>query len=232
MRPEASGPVHVTVPYHCSAISQSPLVVVHRSRAFRYIAVDGRMPLTSRADTAIDLAVDETTAPDAQRTLIELVTSQRVAEEQVRTRLAQRPPRRYRRALEQAMYRVETGVRSMLEELHAVDVEIAHGLPTAHRQSPVRVDGRTLFEDAVYDNVGIPLTVRLDGSTHLTAEVALRDRRRDNTAELAGRSRLVFGWAELSSDPCAAAAEIAAVLYRHSWQGPLQRCPKCPGQRS
>jgi hypothetical protein len=41
MYPESPGPVHVTVPYQCSAISQPPLVVVHRSRAFGNI---GRQP--------------------------------------------------------------------------------------------------------------------------------------------------------------------------------------------
>lgn len=69
MRPESPGPVHVTVPYRCSAISQPPLVVVHRSRAFDHITVDGRPPLTNRADTTIDLAVAEPSARDAQRLL-------------------------------------------------------------------------------------------------------------------------------------------------------------------
>jgi len=230
MCPESPGPVHVTVPYQCSAISQPPLVVVHRSRAFRHIAVDGQPPLTSRSDTALDLAAAQPTVREAQRTLTDLLTGRRVAAERVCERLADRPPPRYKRALEQAVSLVRTGVESMLEEPYAVDVEGAHGLPGARRQAPFRVDGRTLFEDAVYDHVGVPLTVRLDGRSHLEPDVALRDRRRDNAAELAGRSRLVFGWKELSSRPCAAALEVAAVLYRHGWQGPLRRCPKCPGQ--
>ena len=232
MRPRLPGPVHVTVPYHCSAVSQPPLVVVHRSRAFRHIAVDGQPPLTSRADTAVDLAVAEPTSRGAQQMLTDLVTSRRVPMERVRAQLLERPPRRYRRALEQAANRVETGVHSMLEELYAVDVEVAHGLPTARRQAPFRVDGRTLFEDAVYDDLGIALTVRLDGRSHLEPDVALRDRRRGNAAELAGRSRLVFGWKELSKQPCTAAFEVAAVLHRHGWHGPLQRCPRCPARTS
>ena len=144
--------------------------------------------------------------------------------------LATGPPPRYKRALEQAVSLVRTGVESMLEETYAVDVEGAHGLPGARRQAPFRVDGRILFEDAVYDHVGVPLTVRLDGRSHLEPDVVLRDRRRDNAAELAGRARLVFGWKELSSQPCSAALEVATVLYRHGWQGALRRCPKCPGQ--
>jgi len=33
------GPIHVTVPYGCSAVSQPPWLVVHRSRAFDHITV-------------------------------------------------------------------------------------------------------------------------------------------------------------------------------------------------
>lgn len=231
MRQPSTGPVHVTVPYNCSAISQRPLVVVHRSRAFWHIAVDGRPPLTDRPDTVIDLAAAEPTPREAQRTITEMVTGRRVAAAQLRERLHERPPRRYKQAILEALKRLDTGVHSMLEELYAVDVEAAHGLPEARRQEPVRVDGKTLFEDAVYDHVGIPLTVRLDGRTHLEPDVAHRDRRRDNAAELAGRSRLVFGWRELSEHPCRAANEVARVLHRLGWHGPPRRCPKCPGQK-
>lgn len=220
------GPVHVTVPYGCSAVSQPPLVIVHRSRAFRHIAVPGLPPLTSRADTVVDLAVAEPTARDAMRVLTALVTARRAAPIQVRRRIEERPPRRFRRALTAALHRIETGVHSVLEEVYAVDVEAAHGLPAARRQDPFVVDDRVLIEDAVYDHVGVPLTVRLNGATHLLPEVAYRDRRRDNVSELAGRSRLIFGWTELSERPCHAAAEVAAVLRRWGWAGPLRICPR------
>lgn len=226
LRPPVPGPGHVTVPYTRSAVSQPPLVIVHRSRAFRHIAVPGLPPLTSRADTVIDLAVAEPTARAAMALVTSVVTTRRAMVSDVLVRIGERPPRRYRRALRAALERIEGGVHSSLEELYAVDVEAAHGLPTALRQAPVRVDGRTLFEDAVYDHIGVPLTVRLDGSTHLRPEVAHRDRRRDNVAELAGRSRLTFGWRELSERPCAAAKEVAAVLRRWGWVGALRSCPR------
>ena len=82
----------------------------------------------------------------------------------------ERPPRRYRRALAGAVRLVREGVQSVLEELYAVDVEQAHGLPAGDRQAPHVVDGVTLFEDVVYDHVGVALTVRLDGRTHLIDE--------------------------------------------------------------
>jgi hypothetical protein len=225
--PVAEGPVHLTVPYGTSAVSQPDLIVVHRSRAYRHIVVATAPPRTSRADTAIDLAVEEPDARAARRMLTDLLTGGRVRPLDVQRRLLERPPRRYRRPLAEALRLVREGVQSVLEELYAVEVEQAHGIPSAQRQGVFVVDGVTLYEDATYDHVGVPLTVRLDGRTHLLADVAFRDRRRDNAAELAGRSRLSFGWKDLSADPCGGAREVARVLHRHGWRGELTRCSRC-----
>lgn len=226
MVPIGDGPVHITVPYACSAVSQ-PLVVVHRSRAYPHILVERDPPVTGRADTAIDLAVAEPSPRAAMRTLTAMLTDGRVRLTEVRRRLVERPPRRYRRALAAAAARVADGVHSVLEEAYAVDVEQAHGLPTPRRQAPVVVDGRTLYEDVVYDEVGVALTVRLDGRSHLLPDVARTDRRRDNAGEIAGRARLSYGWSEIDQDPCGTAREVAAVLSRGGWTGQLVRCPRC-----
>jgi hypothetical protein len=227
MLPAEPGPVHVTVRYGCSAVSRPSLLVCHRSRALQYIAVDAEPPLSSRADTVIDLAVAEPTARRAMQVLTALVTGRKAAACRIRQQLELRPPPRYRDVLKRALDRIDNGVQSPLEELYAVDVESAHGIPGARRQEPFTVDGRTLVEDAVYDQIGVPLTVRLDGSTHLLPEVAERDRRRDNAAELANRARLVFGWSEVSRQPCLVAGEVFDVLRRYGWQGPTQACPRC-----
>jgi hypothetical protein len=225
--PAADGPVHITVPYTASAVSQLPLVVVHRSRAFRHITVELDPPVTGRADTAIDMAVAEDDVRTARRTLTELLVSGRVRPLDVERRLEERPPRRYRAGLRAAVGLVRSGVQSVLEEHYALDVEQAHGLPSGNRQVPFAVDGVTLFEDVVYDAAGVPLTVRLDGRTHLLAGVAFRDRRRDNAAELAGRSRLVYGWRDLELDGCGAAREVVAVLRRHGWTNDPHSCVRC-----
>jgi hypothetical protein len=221
------GPIHITVRYGTSAISQPDLVVVHRSRAFAHIAVPGAPPRTSRADTVVDMAVEEPDARSARRTMISLLTGGRVRVLDVELRMQERRPRRYRRALTAAVLAVREGVHSALEDLFAIEVGKAHGLPTPRRQGPVAVDGVILYEDVVYDPVGIPLTVRLDGRTHLLDGVAFRDRRRDNAAEHAARSRLVFGWDETEADPCGVAREVASVLRRHGWAGRLVPCERC-----
>ncbi|HEY0814510.1 MAG TPA: hypothetical protein VGE11_14625 [Pseudonocardia sp.] len=224
--PPTDRPIHITVPYGTSAITQTGLVVVHRSRAYRHIVVATDPPRTSRADTAIDVAVEEPDARRARAALTQMMVGG-VRPLAVERRLLERPPRRYRKALLAAVQMVRDGVLSPLEELYAVEVEQAHALPVAKRQAPFHVDGVTLWEDAVYDHIGVPLTVRLDGRMHLLSRVAFRDRRRDNAAELAGRSRLTFGWDDLSVDPCAGAREVATVLQRHGWQGQMQRCARC-----
>lgn len=222
------GPVHVTVPYRCSAVSQPPDVTVHRSRAFAHITVATAPPRTGRADTVIDLAAAEATSRDAVRWFVGLLTTTPVPRADVERRLDERPPRRYRRELLAALHRIGAGVASALEDLYAVDVEAAHGIPPAVRQAPFVVDGYTLWEDALYDHLGVPLTVRLDGRQyHATPTVAFRDRRRDNVAELESRSRLSYGWHDLDTEPCSAAGEVIAVLRRYGWDGPTSRCPRC-----
>lgn len=210
------------------AVSQPPEVVVHRSRAFAYISVASVPPRTSRADTALDLAVAEPTAREAMRRLVGVTTTCGISLVELERQLAERPPYRYRRALASALDRMAGGVASVLEDLYTLDVEAAHAIPAAARQVPFVVDGYTLWEDAVYDHVGVPLTVRLDGRAyHSHPMVAFRDRRRDNAAELAGRSRLVFGWRDIKDDACGAAREVLTVLRRHRWRGPSRPCHQC-----
>ena len=229
--PAAEGPVHITLPYGSSAISQPPFVIVHRSRAYAHIVVERRPPLTSRADTAIDMAVQEPNARSARVILTQLLVTGGVRPVTVERRLMERPPLRHRRALHAAVALVRSGVQSVLEERYALEVEEAHGLPAGRRQGPFAVDGVTLFEDVVYDHIGVGLTVRLDGRTHLLNSIAFRDRRRDNAAELAGRARLTFGWRDLADDPCGAAREVNAVLRREGWHGSMASCPRCPRER-
>ncbi len=218
-------PVHITVPYGCSAVSQPPHVVVHRSRAFPHLMVATDPARTSKADTVLDLATSEPDARAGMRRFVALATRGRVPVRDLQRRLEERRPRRYGAALADALHLLADGVQSALEQRYACDVELAHALPSGQRQQPIVVDGRTFWEDVSYDVIGIPLTVRLDGRAfHDAPEVAFRDRRRDNAAELAARHRLVYGWNEVTGDPCGVATEVAAVLHRAGWHGALRQC--------
>nr|WP_296768659.1 hypothetical protein [Rhodococcus sp. (in: high G+C Gram-positive bacteria)] len=245
--PEHPEAVHITVPFGRSAVDQLPTfrrpsprptsvahdlvhpgVVVHRSRAIQHIRVDDEFPVTSRADTVLDLA---TAAPTAREGMIEFVqatTNAKVSLLEIRRRIEQRTPWRYKKAILDALGLLTGGVQSALEHRYLIDVEAAHGLPTAARQAPVYVDDRVLFEDVDYTQHGVPLIVRLDGARfHSGSKVKFRDRRRDNAAELAGRPRLVYGWEEVTKTPCAVFDEVRSVLVREGWRDVSYPCLHC-----
>ena len=159
---ESELPVHITVRYGRSSRCQSPTVrpersparpvplgwstahpgvIVHRSRAQAHIGVATQPARTSLADTAIDLAVAEPSARDAARSLVRSATACKVSRMELRTRMECRRPRRYVKALSSTLDLLDRGVQSVLEHRYSIEVERAHGLPEARRQSPVLVDG-------------------------------------------------------------------------------------------
>jgi hypothetical protein len=241
----SEAPVHVTVPYVCSAISQGPTfrhsdrrftstandlvhpgVVVHRSRAMAHIGVDTDPRRTSKADTVLDLAVAEGTSRDAVIRLVSSMSSGAVSVDVVRRKIELRAPRRYRQAIHDTLVLLAEGVHSALEHRYVVDVEQAHGLPSASRQVPHHVDGRVLFEDVVYEAHG--LIVRLDGQAfHSARQRRFRDRRRDNAAELGNLPRLNYGWDDVSKDPCGVYSEVRTVLVREGWVDASYPCERC-----
>ncbi len=223
LRPADDEPVHVTVPYRCSA-SSTDAVAVHRSRAFELITVEGYPPRVGRAETVLDVAAGAPTPAEATSAVVALGGA-RVPLRQLQAALRLRRPWRHRRAIEDGVRLLADGVMSVLEHRYLTDVELRHGLPTATRQVPVVVDGRTLWEDCDYHKHGLALVVRLDGrAVHSVPEIAFRDRRRDNAAELSGNARLVYGWQEVDGDPCGVALEVAQVLRREGWTGELHAC--------
>lgn len=226
--PIADRPVEITVPYTNSAVSQPPLVVVHRSRALRHTTLATTPARTRGPDTILDLAVSQETPRMAMLLVVDLVSQSSISPQAVENCFTQRPPFRYRAAIRRGLGLVRNGLMSALEVEYLESVEDRHGLPRGSRQTPFVVDGKTLWEDVTYDNHGAAVTVRLDGrTTHAVAGVAFRDRRRDNAAELAGRARLVYGWHDVHTMPCAVAAEVRQVLIREGWDPASGREPTC-----
>ncbi|KZB81955.1 hypothetical protein [Amycolatopsis regifaucium] len=229
--PIIEGPVEITVPYTFSAVSCPPLVIVHRSRALPHIAV-GTTPRRSRlTDTIVDLATSQRTPKMATNTVVDLVSRSKVSLAAMEKCVFLRPPYRYRPAIRYGLALLAGGLMSALEVEYKEAVEDEHGLPQGSRQTPFEVKGKILWEDVTYDPHGAAVTVRLDGrATHAMADVAFRDRKRDNAAELAGRARLVYGWNDVRTAPCEVAAEVRAVLVREGWDpagGRAATCPRC-----
>jgi hypothetical protein len=223
------GPIHVTVPYGSSARGCEG-IEVHRSRAFPHIVLAHcDPPVTSKAHTLLDLAVEAPSAREGMRVLTAGATQAHVPGERLVEALEVRRPRRYGRALLAAARLLVEGVESVLEAWYAEDVELAHGLPGGVRQVARVVEGHRRAEDLEYTMpIGV-LTVRLDGwRTHANRRTARVDRARDNAAELEGRARLTFGYEEVKDAPCAVAALVAARLQQLGWTGQFQRCTACP----
>ncbi len=226
--PVSDRPVEITVPYTSSAISHKPLVVVHRSRALRHIALAMEPPLTRVTDTIIDLATTQRTSREATMLVVDLVSRSPVPLPSMVDCVLLRPPFRHRAAILRGLALVENGLMSALEVEYLEEVEDKHGLPRGERQTPFVVDGKTLWEDVTYDGHGAEVTVRLDGrASHATAGVAFRDRRRDNAAELAGRARLVYGWRDVHTSPCGVAEEVRKILVREGWNPAGSRDVTC-----
>ena len=239
------GPVHVTVPYGCSATSRPPTmrhakrnvtsesnaqihpgVIVHRSRAISHIGVETNPARTSIADTVLDLVVAESTSRQATITLVSAMSSGGVNVEAMARKVQVRRPMRYLKPILHTLTLMRDGVHSALEHRYALDVEQAHGLPAARRQAPVFVDGRQLFEDVRYATCD--LIVRLDGQAfHSAKQRRFRDRRRDNAAELRNLPRLMYGWHEVTEDPCGVYREVREVLVREGWNDSSYPCEQC-----
>lgn len=220
------GPVHVTVPYTSSARGCAG-IVVHRSRAYRYIAADCDPPVTTKVRTLVDLAVEATNGREAMRVLTAGAAARRVAGEKIVQELTERPPRRYGKPLLQAAKLLVDGVESTLEADFSTDVLAAHGLPSGVRQVPRIVEGRRRIEDHEWELPLGTLTARLDGwRFHANRRTAYADRQRDNAAELEGRARLTFGIEEVKQ-PCRTAALLARRMTQLGWDGELRRCAAC-----
>lgn len=222
------GRIHTTVPYGSSARGCAA-VDVHRSRAFEHIVVDADPPRVNKPQTIVDLATAEPDARSALRRFTALAAGARVSAAALEAAIELRRPRRYRRALRDAVAMLRDGVSSVLEADWALDVESAHGLPTPTRQFPVVVDGVRRAEDLLFTPPGGEFLIRLDGwRYHADRRTARVDRARDNAAELAHRARMVFGWEEVHHEPCATAAMVGRRLLELGWPGPLRPCSRCP----
>jgi hypothetical protein len=218
--------VHVTVPAgrHLRAI---PGLVVHRSTSLERIRHPSLLPPRTRVEeTVLDLVGRATTFDDACGWVTRACGRRLTTEERLRQAMAVRGRQRWREPLAQLLADPAGGVHSVLEFRYYRDVEHAHGLPRAARQVRVRSGQRTQYRDAVYEECRV--VVELDGRLAHRDEDRWRDIRRDNAAAADGCITLRYGWSDVTRYPCRTAAEVAQVLARQGWPGPLTRCsPAC-----
>jgi len=171
--------------------------------------------------TILDIATDGTPL-DALSIVAKAVQKEVVTPRELLAEISARGGHRHSRILRAGLRDVEDGGQSGAELLYIRDVERAHGLPRALRQSPSRV-GRHRWHDNEY--VEQRLIVEVDGRLgHERWADRVRDGRRDrqllSTARLT--TRVFFG--DVATDPCSTASEIAAILVSRGWHGRPRRC--------
>lgn len=147
----------------------------------------------------------------------------------LRVALQDRPQCRRRRLLQELLTDTGEGAESVLELRYLRDLERAHRLPSAERQS-VRAAARSergsrAFRDVYYGPYGV--VVELDGRTGHTDAGRLRDLRRDTVSSLRGGATLRYGWQDVVDEPCVVACQVAALLARRGWTGAPTRSPRC-----
>jgi hypothetical protein len=227
--------IHVTVPAARNPARRRrlPGVIVHRSRN----PVSERLPpwllpRTPAAETVLDLVAKSRTFDDAYGWLTRATGRQLVSVPHLREALAARSRIRWRILLTEALQEANDGAMSPLERRYVRDVERAHGLPTADRQSRRQLASGVRFLDNYYAE--FRLCVELDGRTSHPPEQKWADATRDNDNLLRDDTETIrFGMLDVTTRRCAQAAKLAALFLRRGWDGAtLRPCgPGCPVTR-
>lgn len=207
-----------------------PGVRVRRSRLLpAKAAVHNGWPITTVADTVLDLVAEMRSPHDVVALLTDACRSKAVSAEEILTAMGRRKRQRHRQLVKDVLADVTGGVESLLEHKYLVRVERPHGLPLGRRQVKARAHGLPIREDVEYDE--FDTVVELDGRFGHEGSGRHRDRRRDNAGTVRGKATLRYGHADLM-EPCQAAGEVATVLRDRGWTGQLTKCgPNCTAVR-
>jgi hypothetical protein len=219
------GLVEVSIPSHRQEVSL-PGVHVRRSRLLPHKAtVHQGWPVTTAADTVLDLAAGMRSPHDVVALLTEACRGSAVTVEQILEAMALRKRQRHRQLIKDVLVDVRGGGESRLEHRYLVAVERPHGLPVGRRQVKQLLNGVATRKDVEYDEYST--VVELDGRLGHEGSGRHRDRRRDNSSTRQGRSTLRYGHADLEQ-PCEVAVEVTDVLRQNGWTGVLRPCsPRC-----
>ncbi len=200
-------------------------VRIHRRRRLEgeWIA---RLPVTTRAETALDLLAGARTEDEAVA-LVCAATRAGTWPEQVLEAAGARARLPRRRLLLELMDVVADGVESPLEMRYHRDVERRHGLPRSLRQGWERLDGRWIRADVRYPGLGV--RVELDGRLAHPGGRTDADTWRDNAVVIAhGELTLRYRWRHVAGGPCATAVQVAGALRSRAWAGEPFPCgPGC-----
>ncbi len=217
--------IHVSIPAERIEVSV-PGARVRRSRLLpgKGATYQG-WPITTAADTVLDLIAEMRSPHDVVALLTDACRSKSVSAEEILKAMGRRKRQRHRQLVKDVLADVIGGVESLLEHKYLVRVERPHGLPHGRRQVKARAHGVAIQEDVEYDE--FETVVELDGRLGHEGSGRHRDRRRDNANTVGKKATLRYGHADLE-ESCEAAMEVATVLTDHGWTGQIKRCgPRC-----
>jgi hypothetical protein len=230
MLPSAS--IHLTVPATSKPdkYGRQPGVVIHRSRILDATRHPALLPPRTRIDdTVLDL-IEGMGAPGDRYDLICRAIGERLTTaDRLRAALGTRRRFRHRQETEEALGDAGRGALSNLERWYLRGVERRHKLPVATRQARLKIEGRSIYLDNLYEDYLV--CVELDGGAAHPAGEQWRDKRRDRRTLAAGKIvTMRLGYLDLHTEQaqCQTAGEIARVLRgRGPWVGVSCRVPGC-----
>jgi predicted transcriptional regulator of viral defense system len=216
--------IHLTVPAD-RRVEPVPGLAIHRSARIAQARHPCQEPPRTRIEeTVLDLADTARTFDDALSWACAACGGRLTTPQRIAAAMNRRAKLRYRNALRLALDDITAGAHTILEHRYLHDVERPHGLPRAERQVRVVRGGRSQYRDALYRKY----LVETDGRVAHPAEGRWRDVHRDNAAAAVGITTLRYSWSDVTTRPCAVAAEVGAALAQRGWPGPLRPCgPGC-----
>jgi Transcriptional regulator, AbiEi antitoxin len=219
--------IHVSVPAD-RHVRRIPGLVIHRNSRIVGATHPARLPPRTRIEeTVLDLTQTARGFDEAFGWLCQACTERLTTPRRIREAMALRKKMRWRADIDGALGEVAAGVHSNLEYRYVRDVERAHGLPTARRQSAAVNSAHTEYRDNLYQAYGV--AVETDGAAAHPESSRWRDAARDNAAAAAGLVTLRYSWSDLTTRPCHVAEQVAAVLRLRGWTASPRKCgPECP----
>jgi hypothetical protein len=225
--------IHMTVPHDSNPArySKIPGVVVHRSRIIETTRHPALLPPRTRVeDTVLDLIADMDDPADRYDLICRAIGSRLTTSARLWRALDKRSRFRSRQEAESALGDAGQGAMSNLERWYLRGVERRHGFPVATRQARIKVGGRSIYLDNLYEDYLV--CVELDGMAAHPETGQWGDKRRDRRNLAAEKIvTMRFGYLDLRTQEarCQTAGEVARVLRdRGPWVGVRCRLAGCP----
>jgi hypothetical protein len=219
---EPSTLIHLTVPGERRVI-QIPGCVIHGAAGSARARHPTLAPPRTRIEeTVLDLTQSAATFEAAYGWATRAVGRRLTTPARPSEAMSWRHRVRWRGPLTEALSSGWDGIHSGLEHRYTRDVERPHGLPRSIRQVRVMRGTRVEYRDALYQSYDV--AVELDGRVAHPGDLRWRDIRRDNAALADGVITLRYGWTDVTGHPCAVARQVAEVLRRRGWTGPIRPC--------